>query len=184
MDGDAEVSGQLPGSISCRDPEQPGYEGNHISLSTTAEAMESPTQLQTGRVVIVEGSPCHSGSIHFQPIPFRSIHASDAVFQRLKVTHSFSPFGFVISQATHLPSDPVCSAVKLHERNKLFPSPTRQRDGFCFSLPSLGWQRNGLFSQARFLKAISFEIPGKPIALRTLLSYFFVLQEKTLSPIA
>jgi hypothetical protein len=76
------------------------------------------------------------------------------------------------------------SVVKLHERNKLFPSPTRQRDGFCFSLPSLGWQRNGLFSQARFLKAISFEIPGKPIALRTLLSYFFVLQEKILSPIA
>ena len=40
------------------------------------------------------------------------------------------------------------------------------------------------FFASMFFEVISFEIPGKPIALRTLLSYFFVLQEKTLSPIA
>ena len=134
MDGDAKISGQLPGSISCGDPEESGYEGNYISLGTAAEAVESLAQFQAGRAIIMERAPCHSESVQIQPIPFSRIQAGDAVFQRLKVTHVFSPFSFVISQATHLPSDPVYSVVKVHEGKEILPSLTRQRNEFLIRI--------------------------------------------------
>ena len=95
-----------------------------------------------------------------------------------------SPFGFVIPQATHLPSDPVYSVVKVQERNEIVLSPTRPRNGLYFSSPSLGRQRNELFSQTWLHNAILLKFPVKSTVFRTISRDFFVPPKKALSPIA
>ena len=68
------------------------------------------------------------------------------------------------------------------ERNIPFTYKAAERILFFTPLTRLAAKRT-IFASTYF-EDISFEIPNKLVDLRTLLSYFYVLQEKTLSSIA
>jgi hypothetical protein len=96
VDQDSEVPGQLLGGISGGDPKQPGHEADYIPMGTAAEAVEASAQLQARMAILMEGAPGHSGGIHFQAVLLSCIPAGDAVLQRLKIAHGYSPFSLVI----------------------------------------------------------------------------------------
>jgi hypothetical protein len=62
----------------------------------TAKAVVPIIQLQAGRVILMEGAPCHAGAAYFQTIAFSGIPAGDTCLQRLKIAHVSSPFCFVM----------------------------------------------------------------------------------------
>ena len=68
------------------------------------------------------------------------------------------------------------------ERNIPFTYKAAERILLFTPLTRLAAKRT--FFASTFFGSISFKTSGKPTVLRTLLSYFYVLQEKTLSPIA
>jgi hypothetical protein len=78
---DSKICSQLFCGMVLADLKQPGSEINHVSGSVAAEAViVILIQLQTGRVILVEGTTSHAVSGYGQAIVFGSLLHRDSLF--------------------------------------------------------------------------------------------------------
>ena len=88
---DAEVLGKFLSGIFEADAKQLCGEVNDIPAGPAAEAVEPLVQFQTGVMVCMEGTQCHSMNIHFQSIRFRGLPGCHKLFYGFKKFQVISP---------------------------------------------------------------------------------------------